>query len=77
MYLLGFIQNISGENNRYFILRYDLCVNIHIYFVNSESSEQVECAIFITLLTLRIVFMSISVLTKGIRVYSFVFVFVV
>ena len=31
----------------------DLCVNIHIYFVNSESSEQVECAIFITFINLK------------------------
>ena len=43
----------QGKNNRYFILRYDLCVNIHIYFVNSESSEQVECAIFITFINLK------------------------
>lgn len=50
-----------------------MCVNIHIYSVNSESSEQVDCIIFITLLTLRIVFMSISVLTKGMSCLFFCF----
>ena len=47
------IITFSFIKSAYFILRYDLCVNIHIYFVNSESSEQVECAIFITFINLK------------------------